>query len=67
MPPPPWWQAALTCRCPRCGMGNLYQRLPAVRPASDRCGRDLSAHGSGCGPAALIAQQFRHRASEMGL
>ena len=115
--PPPWWHAALTCRCPRCGQGKLYQGLLAVRPACDSCGLDLSAHDSGDGPAslvilllgavvvglafwvefrfepplwvhallwpaitlplaillirpmkaALVALQFRHRASEMGL
>lgn len=115
--PPPWWQAALTCRCPRCGEGRLYDGVLAVRPACEVCGLDLRAHDTGDGPAvlvmlvlgaivvglafwvefrfnpplwlhavlwpvvtlplailmmrpmkaALVALQFRHRASEMGL
>jgi uncharacterized protein (DUF983 family) len=51
---PPWWQAALTCRCPRCGEGRLYRGLLAVRPNCESCGLDLSAHDSGDGPAALV-------------
>ena len=112
-----WWQAALACRCPRCGIGKLYQGVLTVRPSCPHCGLDLRAHDSGDGPAALvimllgaivvlmavivelkfepplwvhailwpivtiplallimrplkaalIAQQFRHRATEMGL
>lgn len=115
--PPPWWRAALSCRCPRCGEGRLYDGLLKVRPACEVCGLDLQAHDTGDGPAslvilllgaivvalaflvefrfepplwvhallwpasivagalalmrplkaALVALQFRHRASEMGL
>jgi len=115
--PPPWWIAALTCRCPRCGKGRLFSGLLAVRDRCEACGLDLCAHDSGDGPAslvlfvlgaivvslafwvefrfspplwvhavlwpvvtvplaialmrplkaALVALQFRHRASEMGL
>jgi uncharacterized protein (DUF983 family) len=32
--PPPWWQAALRCRCPRCGEGKLFTGLLTVR---ERC------------------------------
>ena len=52
--PPAWWRAALTCRCPRCGVGKLYLGLLAVRPACDHCGLDLRAHDSGDGPASLV-------------
>jgi len=115
--PPPWWQAALLCRCPRCGVGSLYDGVLTVRPSCPVCGLDLRAHDTGDGPAvlvvlvlgaivvglafwvefrfepplwlhaviwplvtlplalllirpmkaALVALQFRHRASEMGL
>lgn len=115
--PTPLWQAALQCRCPRCGIGGLYAGLLTVRPACTECGLDLSAVDTGDGAAsavilllgavvigavfwvefrfnppgwvhlllwptvtiplavllmrplkaALIVQQYRHRAAEMGL
>ena len=115
--PPPWWQAALLCRCPRCGKGPLYDGVLAIHPACTVCGLDLRGHDTGDGAAAivilflgfivvglafwvefrfmpplwlhallwpvvtlalalpmirtfkaaLVAMQFRHRASEMGL
>lgn len=115
--PPPWWRAALACRCPRCGRGPLYQGVLTVRPECPACHLDLTAIDTGDGPAvlvilllgaivvglafwvefrfepplwlhailwplvtfplailmmrplkaALVALQFRHRASEMGL
>ncbi len=110
-------QAALTCRCPRCGRGRLFRNLLVVRDRCDVCGLDLRACDTGDGAAAgvilvlgaivvvlafwvefhfapplwvhallwpvvtvplaillmrpakaaLVALQFRHRASEMGL
>ena len=115
--PPPWWQSALLCRCPRCGKGALYDGVLAINPACTVCGLDLRGHDTGDGAAAivilflgfivvglafwvefrfmpplwlhallwpvvtlalalpmirtfkavLVAMQFRHRASEMGL
>lgn len=115
--PPPWWQAALLCRCPRCGKGKLFDGVLTVRDTCLVCGLDLRANDTGDGPAvlvilvlgaivvalafwveftfspplwvhailwpvvtvplaiammrplkaALVALQFRHRASEMGL
>ncbi len=46
-------QAALTCRCLRRGRGAVTIRLavPMMRPAK----------------AALVALQYRHRSTEMGL
>jgi uncharacterized protein (DUF983 family) len=52
--PPPWWQAALTCRCPRCGEGRLYEGVLTIRPACSACGLDLRASDTGDGPAALV-------------
>ena len=52
--PPPWWQAALTCRCPRCGRGKLFSGLLSVRPHCDICGLDLQGHDTGDGPVALV-------------
>jgi uncharacterized protein (DUF983 family) len=115
--PPPWWQSALLCRCPRCGKGALYDGVLAIHPACTVCSLDLRGHDTGDGAAAivilflgfivvglafwvefrfmpplwlhallwpvvtlalalpmirtfkaaLVAMQFRHRASEMGL
>jgi uncharacterized protein (DUF983 family) len=110
-------EAALRCRCPRCGQGRLFRNLLEVRPACAHCGLDLAQSDAGDGAtalvilvlgaiivalafwtefrfapplwlhailwpvitvplavamirptkAALIAMQYRHRASEMGL
>jgi len=116
-PPPSVLEAALRCRCPRCGRGKLFSGVLTVRDRCEVCGLDLRAHDAGDGPAvavilvlgafvmgmafwvefhfspplwvhavlwpvvtlpgailmmrpmkaALVALQFRHRASEMGL
>ncbi len=52
--PPPWWLAALACRCPRCGQGKLYDGILTIKPACTACGLDLRAHDTGDGPAALV-------------
>ena len=46
--------AGLTCRCPRCGDGKLYDGLLRVAPSCGRCGLDLSAQDSGDGPAVFV-------------
>jgi uncharacterized protein (DUF983 family) len=51
---PPWWKAALTCRCPRCGEGRLFAGVLTVRDRCYVCGLDLRAHDSGDGPASLV-------------
>jgi uncharacterized protein (DUF983 family) len=48
------FQAALHCRCPRCGSGPLFTGLLTVRPACAVCGLDLSAQDSGDGPAVFV-------------
>lgn len=110
-------RAALACRCPRCGVGPVFQGVLTVRARCPHCDLDLGAHDAGDGAivavilllgaivvglafwveftfspplwvhailwpvvtiplailmmrplkAALIAQQYRHRASSMGL
>jgi uncharacterized protein (DUF983 family) len=115
--PPTVLQAALSCRCPRCGRGKLFRNLLEVRDTCDACGLDLRQSDAGDGAivgvilvlgaivvglafwvefhfspplwvhavlwpvltiplavilmrpakAALIALQYRHRSSEMGL
>jgi uncharacterized protein (DUF983 family) len=47
-------QAALRCRCPRCGEGRLFTGLLTVRPACSSCGLDLSAQDAGDGPAVFV-------------
>jgi uncharacterized protein (DUF983 family) len=44
-------RAALACRCPRCGRGQLFTGLLKVRQACAVCGLDLSAQDAGDGPA----------------
>jgi uncharacterized protein (DUF983 family) len=45
---------ALSCRCPRCGKGKLFQGFLALRPRCDSCGLDYGTFDSGDGPAVLI-------------
>ncbi len=42
------------CRCPRYGKGILYDGLLHVAEICGYCGLDLSAHGSGDGPAIFV-------------
>jgi uncharacterized protein (DUF983 family) len=113
----PILQAALGCRCPRCGRGRLFRNLLEVRDRCEVCDLDMRACDTGDGAAvgvilvlgaivvglafwvefrfspplwvhavlwpvvtiplaiammrpakaALVALQFRHRSSEMGL
>ena len=47
-------EAALLCRCPRCGRGKLFDGLLTVREKCAVCGLDLSAHDAGDGPAVFV-------------
>ncbi len=47
-------QAALTCRCPRCGQGELFVGLLAIRPACGVCGLDFDGFDTGDGFAVPI-------------
>jgi uncharacterized protein (DUF983 family) len=46
--------AGLTCRCPACGEGALFDGYLKVSPACEACGLDLAAADSGDGPAVFI-------------
>lgn len=46
--------AALTCRCPRCGEGKLFQGFLTLRPRCASCDLDYSVFDSGDGPAVFI-------------
>jgi len=47
-------QAALLCRCPRCGVGGIYQGLLKVAERCPSCGLDLRAEDAGDGPAVFV-------------
>ena len=46
--------AGLSCRCPRCDKGKLFQGFLALRPRCEACGLDFSFADSGDGPAVFI-------------
>ena len=46
--------AGLTCRCPNCGEGPLFEGFLKVSPRCEACGFDLRAADSGDGPAVCI-------------
>ncbi len=47
-------KAGLTCSCPRCGQGRLFDGLIKIRPACSNCGLDYSFADSGDGPAVFV-------------
>jgi len=53
-PPLSLFKIALSCRCPRCGRGKLYDGLLSVAPRCTACGLDLQAQDAGDGPAVLV-------------
>lgn len=46
--------AGLTCRCPNCGEGPLFEGFLKVTPRCEACGQDLSKADSGDGPVVFI-------------
>ena len=46
--------AGVTCRCPNCGEGPLFQGFLTVAPQCEACGFDLRKADSGDGPAVFI-------------
>jgi uncharacterized protein (DUF983 family) len=48
------FKAGLTCSCPRCGQGRLFDGLIKIRPACSNCGLDYSFADSGDGPAVFV-------------
>jgi uncharacterized protein (DUF983 family) len=47
-------QAALRCRCPRCGEGKLFTGLLTLRPACPSCGLDFGRSDTGDAGAVII-------------
>lgn len=46
--------AGLTCRCPQCGEGKLYDGFLDLRPRCEQCGLDYAFADAGDGPAIFI-------------
>jgi len=46
--------AGLSCACPRCGEGKLFQGFLTLRPRCEVCGLDYGFADSGDGPAVFI-------------
>jgi uncharacterized protein (DUF983 family) len=53
-PAPSPFVTGLTCRCPRCGKGKLFQGFLDLRPQCEACGLDYKFADSGDGPAVFI-------------
>jgi uncharacterized protein (DUF983 family) len=47
-------EAALRCRCPRCGKGRLFKKILEVRTRCEHCDLDLAQNDAGDGAAALV-------------
>lgn len=47
-------RTGLSCSCPRCGTGKLFQGFLTLRPRCDGCGLDYSFADAGDGPAVFI-------------
>jgi uncharacterized protein (DUF983 family) len=47
-------RAALTCRCPRCGQGKLFDGLLEIRPACTECNLSFDGFDTGDGFAVPI-------------
>ncbi|TAK48497.1 MAG: DUF983 domain-containing protein [Xanthobacteraceae bacterium] len=46
--------AGLTCKCPRCGKGRLFDGFLTLRPRCETCGLDFAFIDSGDGPAVFV-------------
>jgi uncharacterized protein (DUF983 family) len=48
------FKAGLTCSCPRCGRGKLFNGYLTLAPHCTECGLDYSFADSGDGPAVFV-------------
>jgi len=48
------YRTGISCRCPRCGEGRLFQGYLTVVERCSACGLDLGKADSGDGPAVFI-------------
>jgi uncharacterized protein (DUF983 family) len=53
-PPPSPFVAGLTCRCPRCGVGRLFDGYLTVRAVCGYCGLSLADHDTGDGASIFV-------------
>lgn len=56
-PPPGFLKKALSCRCPRCGVGPLFrpERFTlTLRESCSSCGLDFSKSDCGDGPSVIL-------------
>lgn len=44
----------VTCRCPRCAKGRLFQGFLTLRPSCEACGLDYAFADAGDGPAVFV-------------
>jgi uncharacterized protein (DUF983 family) len=47
-------RAALTCRCPRCGVGKLFKGFLTLAPQCEACGLDYGFADPADGPAFFV-------------
>jgi len=47
-------RAGLGCKCPRCGVGPLYDGLLTIKSKCAHCGLDLSVHDTGDGASVFV-------------
>jgi uncharacterized protein (DUF983 family) len=52
--PPSPYIAGLSCRCPACGKGKLFENFLSVRPRCEACGLDYGFADAGDGPAIFV-------------
>ena len=52
--PPPPIITGLSCRCPACGKGRLFDGYLTVVDRCEVCGTDLGSRSSGDGPAVFV-------------
>ena len=48
------FSAGMRCRCPRCGIGPLFDGFLTVAETCTTCGLDLKSADSGDGPAVFV-------------
>jgi uncharacterized protein (DUF983 family) len=53
---PPHWHRAFHCKCPACGLGDIYQSNYSItlKSSCPSCGLDLSKNDSADGPAVFL-------------
>jgi uncharacterized protein (DUF983 family) len=48
------FRTGLTCRCPRCGKGRLFEGFLGLRQRCEACGLEYDFADSGDGPAVFV-------------